>query len=62
MTEIGITYVRLETDTGIMSLPNSQVLAAAVSSRATAAQRDGYPDAQLFPPPAQARDGRSTAS
>jgi len=62
VTEIGITYVRLETDTGIMSLPNSQVLAAAVSSRATAAQRDGYPDAQLFPPPAQARDGRSTAS
>ena len=62
MTEIGITYVRLETDTGIMSLPNSQVLAAAVSSRATAAQRDGYPDAQLLPPPTQARDGGSTAS
>ena len=62
VTEIGITYVRLETDTGVMSLPNSQVLAAAVSRRATAAQRGSYPDAQLLPPPAEARDGGSTPS
>jgi small-conductance mechanosensitive channel len=57
VTEIGITYVRLETDTGVMSLPNSQVLAAAVSRRATAAQRGSRPDAQLLPPSAPARDG-----
>jgi hypothetical protein len=31
VTEIGITYLRLETADGLMSLPNSQVLAAAVS-------------------------------
>jgi small-conductance mechanosensitive channel len=59
VTEIGITYVRLETDTGVMSLPNSQVLAAAVSRRATAADRGSRPDGQLLPPSAQARDGGS---
>jgi small-conductance mechanosensitive channel len=57
VTEIGITYVRLETDTGVMSLPNSQVLAAAVSRRATAAQRGSRPDARLHPPSAPAPDG-----
>ncbi len=30
VTDIGITYVRLETDEGKLSVPNSQVLAAAV--------------------------------
>jgi small-conductance mechanosensitive channel len=30
VTEIGITYVRLETDEGKLNVPNSQVLAAAV--------------------------------
>jgi small-conductance mechanosensitive channel len=30
VTEIGITYVRLDTGEGILALPNSQVLAAAV--------------------------------
>jgi small-conductance mechanosensitive channel len=30
VTEIGITYVRLSTDAGLMSVPNSQVLNAAV--------------------------------
>ena len=30
VTEIGITYVRLDTGEGVLSLPNSQVLAAAV--------------------------------
>lgn len=30
VTEIGITYVRLDTGDGILALPNSQVLAAAV--------------------------------
>jgi hypothetical protein len=33
VTEIGIIYVRLDTADGPMSLPNSQVLAAAVSRR-----------------------------
>lgn len=33
VTEIGITYLRLETADGAMSLPNAQVLAAAVSRR-----------------------------
>ena len=31
VTEIGITYLRLDTDDGLLLLPNSQVLAAAVS-------------------------------
>jgi small-conductance mechanosensitive channel len=62
VTEIGITYVRLDTNTGLMSLPNSQVLGAAVSRRATAAQGGSYSDAQLLPPPAQARDGGSSPS
>jgi len=30
VTEIGITYVHLDTGEGVMALPNSQVLAAAV--------------------------------
>jgi small-conductance mechanosensitive channel len=38
VTEIGITYLRLDTADGLMSLPNAQVLAAAVSRpRPTAA-------------------------
>jgi small-conductance mechanosensitive channel len=62
VTEIGITYVRLDTGTGVMSLPNSQVLAAGVSRRATAG-RTGSPDGQQLPPPgAEARDGGSPAS
>jgi small-conductance mechanosensitive channel len=62
VTEIGITYMRLDTGTGVMSLPNAQVLAAAVSRRATAAQHGSYPGAQPLPPPAEARDGGSTPS
>ena len=30
VTEIGLTYVRLDTGDGVLALPNSQVLAAAV--------------------------------
>jgi small-conductance mechanosensitive channel len=43
VTEIGITYVRLETDDGPLSLPNSQVLAAAVGrpKPASHAAQDG---------------------
>src|SRR5215472_12386980 len=41
VTEIGITYMQLETGDDLMSLPNSQVLAAAVSRRPTAAKQGG---------------------
>lgn len=37
VTEIGITYLRLDAADGPMSLPNAQVLAAAVSRRSTPA-------------------------
>jgi hypothetical protein len=37
VTEIGITYLQLDTGIGVVSLPNSQVLAAAVSRRTAAA-------------------------
>jgi small-conductance mechanosensitive channel len=55
VTEIGIAYVQLDTDTGIMSLPNSQVLAAGVSRRPVAAQHGDRPDGQPLPPPADPR-------
>ena len=35
VTEIGLTYVRLETADGLLSLPNSQVLSAASGPRPT---------------------------
>jgi small-conductance mechanosensitive channel len=46
ITEVGITYVRLDTGEGILNVPNSQVLAAAVGpipppQAATADQRPG---------------------
>ena len=41
MTEIGITYLRLDTGDNVMSLPNSQVLAAAVSRQAPDPQPAG---------------------
>jgi small-conductance mechanosensitive channel len=43
VTEIGITYLRLETSNGLVLLPNSQVLAAAVS-RQTQASRPSGPE------------------
>jgi len=43
VTEIGITYLRLDTVNGLVMLPNSQVLAAAVS-RQTPAPRPGQPE------------------
>ena len=43
VTEIGITYLRLDTNDGVMMLPNSQVLAAAVSRPPPAAPRPGGP-------------------
>jgi len=41
VTEIGITYLRLDTSDNVMSLPNSQVLAAAVSRQTPAPQPAG---------------------
>ena len=41
VTEIGITYLKLDTTRGVLSLPNSQVLAAAVSRLPPGAQPDG---------------------
>jgi small-conductance mechanosensitive channel len=41
VTEIGITYLQLGTANGVMSLPNSQVLAAAVSRLAPTAPPEG---------------------
>ncbi len=43
VTEIGITYLRLDTSSGPVMLPNSQVLAAAVS-RPAPAPRPGGPE------------------
>ena len=44
VTEIGITYLRLDTGSGVMLLPNSQVLAAAVSRPPPASPRPGGPE------------------
>jgi small-conductance mechanosensitive channel len=44
VTEIGITYVHLDTGEGVLALPNSQVLAAAVGPLpATVPDRPGWP-------------------
>jgi small conductance mechanosensitive channel len=54
VTEIGISYLRLDTADGLMSLPNSQVLAAAVSHRAKPASTTAQsgPASTATPPPA----------
>ena len=54
VTEIGITYLRLETPDGLLHVPNSQVLAAAAGpaakpARATEAPSTGLPGST--PPP-----------
>jgi small-conductance mechanosensitive channel len=54
VAEIGITYLQLDTGSNVMSLPNSQVLAAAVSRQATPSE-PGAPehDGQGRLPPSQ---------
>ncbi len=52
ITEIGITYLRLETVDGVMALPNAQVLAAAVSHPASPGRSAGH---------GAATDGRQAA-
>ena len=61
VTEVGITYVRVETQDGIYHLPNSQALAAAVGPLPPAAGQPGgppgpgYPAGQLGQPARQAQ-------
>src|SRR5215831_13388233 len=50
VTEIGITYLRLDTTDGLMSLPNAQVLAAAAGP-AAGAQAEPADRRQPAPPP-----------
>lgn len=54
VTEIGITYLRLEAPDGPMSLPNAQVLAAAVSRRSKPAGPDARPETANGKHPASA--------
>ena len=51
VTEIGITYLHLDTGDDLMSLPNSQVLAAAVSRGASSTQPTGRRSEPGRPPP-----------
>ncbi len=64
VTEIGITYLRLDTADGPMSLPNGQVLAAAVSRRSRSAGRMAQPEAAngWQPAPATPADAPTAAS
>jgi small-conductance mechanosensitive channel len=50
VTEIGITYLRLDTGDNVMSLPNSQVLAAAVTRQTQAPQPSGDVSEQITRP------------
>jgi len=51
VTEIGISYVRIETAEGMIQLPNSQVLASAIGP--------GHQDEPAGPAPAQASSGNA---
>jgi hypothetical protein len=54
VTEIGISYVRIETADGLIQLPNSQVLASAVGPA-----HQNEPAGAGGPAPAQAADGNA---
>jgi small-conductance mechanosensitive channel len=56
VTEIGITYLRLDTAEGVLHLPNAQVLAAVVGSARTAPGDHAKP-AGPAPPPAAPASG-----
>jgi small-conductance mechanosensitive channel len=63
VTEIGVTYLQLDTGDDLMSLPNSQVLAAAVSRRSSAGQPGGPDrDEPGRPPPPAAAGAAATVS
>ena len=51
VTEIGITYIRLDTGETIMSVPNSQVLAAAVGPIPRQPARPAQPATPPVPEP-----------
>lgn len=54
VTEIGLTYVRLDTGDGLVNLPNTQVLAAAVGPQAMAPAHPGQRPAHTDQRPAHA--------
>jgi len=56
VTEIGVTYVRLDTADGPLHLPNSQVLAAAVAPVASRAPGGPAPTAAPYERPAAPQD------
>ena len=56
VTEIGVTYVRLDTADGPLRLPNSQVLAAAVAPVASRAPGGPAPTAAPYERPAAPQD------
>jgi hypothetical protein len=62
VTEIGITYLRLDTTDGQMSLPNSQVLAAAINHPAGPSGTAAQPDAANGQQAAPATPGDSPAA
>jgi hypothetical protein len=62
VTEIGITYLRLDTADGQMSLPNSQVLAAAINHPAGPSGTAAQPDAANGQQAAPATPGDSPAA
>jgi small-conductance mechanosensitive channel len=57
VTEIGITYLRLDTGDGMLNLPNAQVLAAAVGPAAKPAQTSTPGSIGSLPGSAGAPDG-----
>jgi len=61
VTEIGITYLQLDTGEDLMSLPNSQVLAAAVS-RLPGAGQPGGPDRDGPARPSSSAAGSAAAT
>ena len=58
VTEIGITYLRLDTEDGTLHLPNSQVLAAAVGPIARPQPEESGPLPREPPPARPARPAR----
>ena len=64
VTDIGITYVRLDTDQGTLNVPNSQVLAAAVGPVRQPGGAGPVPAAPAVAPPTaagQSADGAAAA-
>jgi small-conductance mechanosensitive channel len=58
VTEIGITYLRLDTEDGTLHLPNSQVLAAAVGPIARPQPEESGPVPREPPAAREAREAR----